>query len=264
MRNRMHTFTTALFLALGTGLLFGGVEKKQFNKTVPFGAGGHISVENTNGEIAVSTHADESVIITADIQVRGSSREHVQEMMDRVRILVTQRGDRLGIEADYPKSKTGGVLSWIFGNRVQVEVNFTITVPGQSNLEASSVNGKINISGIRGDVRSSTTNGSLTIGEVSGGIRARSTNGSIRVDAQTFPADAVISAETVNGSVKCYLPEDVAADVNGSTVNGSIRSDFPLRVSGRFLNRDIDGTINGGGGRIELQTVNGSVGIFHR
>ncbi|MBN2414422.1 DUF4097 family beta strand repeat protein [bacterium] len=254
----------ALCTVLGAGLLFAGVEKKHVNNIIPFRAGGDVSVKNTNGEIAVSTHSAETVIVDADIRVSGKSRERVREMLDRIRIVAEQRGDRLHIEADYPKSRTGGFFGWLFGNSVSVKVDFAVTVPERSNLDASSVNGKIEITGVTGEVQGETTNGSVRIAEISGAIRARSTNGSITIDVADFPADAGISAHTVNGSVKCYLPERVAADCSGSTVNGGIRSDFPLTVSGRFLNRDVEGTINGGGGRIELKTVNGSVGILHR
>jgi hypothetical protein len=46
-----------------------------------------------------------------------------------------------------------------------------------------------------------------------------------------------------------------------STVNGSLNSEFPLTVQGRISKHRINATINGGGRRITLKTVNGSVDL---
>jgi len=65
--------------------------------------------------------------------------------------------------------------------------------------------------------------------------------------------------ETVNGSVKVEAPSNLAPDVLMATVNGSLRSDLPLTMQGRITKNRIHGTVNGGGRRLSLKTVNGSI-----
>jgi DUF4097 and DUF4098 domain-containing protein YvlB len=55
------------------------------------------------------------------------------------------------------------------------------------------------------------------------------------------------------------LPSDVSAELSARTTNGSITTDFPIRVEGRWSRRSLEGSLNGGGQRIELRTTNGSI-----
>jgi DUF4097 and DUF4098 domain-containing protein YvlB len=64
---------------------------------------------------------------------------------------------------------------------------------------------------------------------------------------------------TVNGSIVLALPAGTGADVDARTVNGDIQTDFPLEVSGRLSKRKLSGRIGGGGRRLSLETVNGSI-----
>lgn len=70
------------------------------------------------------------------------------------------------------------------------------------------------------------------------------------------PRGAHVSANTVNGAVRV---DGVSGQIKASTVNGSINTEFPLTITGRLGPKHARGTINGGGERISISTVNGSV-----
>ncbi len=65
-------------------------------------------------------------------------------------------------------------------------------------------------------------------------------------------------------SIRLYLPSGIESDIEASTVNGRIKTDFPVKVRGKLGRKRIRGTINGGGGLIDLHTVNGSISIYER
>ena len=65
--------------------------------------------------------------------------------------------------------------------------------------------------------------------------------------------------ETVNGSVRVDAPANLSADVRMETVNGDLESDFPLTIQGRVSKHRIEARINGGGSRLTMRTVNGSI-----
>ena len=51
-------------------------------------------------------------------------------------------------------------------------------------------------------------------------------------------------------------------DVRAETVNGRLSNDFGIEVKkGRYVGASMNGTIGGGGPRIDLETVNGSIHI---
>ena len=76
--------------------------------------------------------------------------------------------------------------------------------------------------------------------------------------------NAALAFRTVNGSITLDLPPDLSAEVRANTVNGEISTDFPLAVTGRVSRRHVTGTIGGGGRRLDLDTVNGSVRLRRR
>jgi len=63
----------------------------------------------------------------------------------------------------------------------------------------------------------------------------------------------------VNGSVTLELPATLDATVSANTINGDITSDFPLTTSSKLVAHHASGVIGGGGRRVELTAVNGSV-----
>lgn len=137
-----------------------------------------------------------------------------------------------------------------------VSVMFTARVPRGVNLTAKTVNGEVEARSIDGDVRASTVNGGVHV-SAAGSAAAQTVNGS--VTASLGRTEGPLSFQTVNGSITVELPDDVAADVRAQTVHGEIDTDFPITVKGRYGMHDATGTIGGGGPRLSLQTVNGSI-----
>ncbi len=67
---------------------------------------------------------------------------------------------------------------------------------------------------------------------------------------------------SVNGGVQLKVPHDTQAQVRARCTNGRVSVDgLPFSVEGERTRRRVDGTLNGGGGRIELQTTNGGVSL---
>jgi DUF4097 and DUF4098 domain-containing protein YvlB len=122
----------------------------------------------------------------------------------------------------------------------------------------------LSVDDTEGEAILKTTNGGIEAEYMKGSVAASTTNGSISISLDDFSRDDRLDFNTTNGSIKLYLPSEVKADVRASTVNGSIRTDFPLTIQGRISRKRLNGEINGGGGTIELSTVNGGVSIYEK
>lgn len=277
---KKYTFLIVVILLLfGTATLSAFTYTKEFKKTVDFEPNGEVSVKNTNGRIEVTSWEKSEVEIYAEIKVKAGSQREGERLLEKVEIIVEKMGDRLRIEPDYPQRDDGGFLDWVFGRENQPTVNFFIKVPKQTDLTAKSTNGHLSVSDIEGDTQLGTTNGGIDAEKLAGPLDAHTTNGSIKVydlkgslDAHTtngsitasvteFHETDEIDMGATNASIRLTLPSDVKADVSASTVNGSIHTDFPLTVQGKIMKKRLQGEINGGGGKIELSTVNGSIHI---
>jgi len=236
----------------------------EFHKTISFKSGGKVSVKNINGYINAESWDKNQVKIDAEIRVKtewGSSVD-AEEIIKEVEIEIDESGDRLRIEADYPKKKHGA-FDWNFNDdeRYTVIVNYSIKIPVETDLNLDSVNGAVKAENLKGEISLKTVNGSVNVSDINGSIEASTVNGAIKARSTHLDKSDDIHLSSVNGSVGLSLPSDVAADIHASTSNGSISTDFPVTVTGKFRGKKIDGTVNGGGSSIDLSTVNGGISI---
>ncbi len=65
--------------------------------------------------------------------------------------------------------------------------------------------------------------------------------------------------KTVNGTVDLEIPEAASATIHAGLVFGLITTDFALHVHRGFVASRMDGDLNGGGPKLFLETVNGSI-----
>lgn len=248
-------FTGAVALAIALPAAPAVAQDFQWAGTVA--QGGTVEIIGVNGEIDASLSSDGRVHVTADKRARRSDEASV-------RIEVIEHSGGVTICALYPtprradrenECRPGGGRNSVNDNDVQVD--FTVRVPQGVRLDATTVNGAVDIDGLRSDVEASTVNGNLRV-RTTGSARASTVNGDLSVLMGTAPTrDAKYS--TVNGSIELGLPAEANVDIEASTVNGSIDSDFDVTVRGRFNSRSMEGRIGDGGADLELSTVNGGI-----
>jgi hypothetical protein len=170
-------------------------------------------------------------------------------------------------------------------NHVTVEIesfrrayDLDIKVPAGSSLKLETTNfGKIHVENVSGEVEVENVNGPITLQNVSGTVVASTTNGDIEAVLTRVAPDKPMSFATFNGDVDVALPADARASVRLKSQEGDVYSDFDLalkaapvkteesgKASGRFhvsIERAAQGTINGGGVELKLETYNGNIYI---
>ena len=201
-----------------------------------------VEIFGVNGAVRAVPSDDDQVHVEATLHGRRSAPE-------TVRVEVVEHEGGVTVCAVYPTPedarrendcRPGGGSRHVEDN--DVEVDFVVRMPAGVHLRAHTVNGDVDIEGLRGDAEGTTVNGDVSI-ETTGFVHA---------------------ATTVNGGILVEVPEGLEADFRASTVNGTIESDFPILVSGRVGPREMRGTIGGGGRELEVSTVNGNIRIRRR
>ncbi len=254
-----------LILLLLASAATAATARKQVKETFPLVLGGEISLENVNGRIKISSWDKESVELSAQISVKHASRRRAEEFLEEVELDINRGRDFLDIEVSHPRSRGGegffsSLFSWLFGGgKPNLTVNFTLRVPEEADLEIRTVNGRIDIDDITGQINSKTTNGNIDITGSSGTVTCRTVNGSISVVLEEVSRFDEMSFKTVNGGIRLAVPSSLRANLEAGTVNGSIQTDLALEVKGKLSRRSLKGRINGGGGYIILKTVNGGI-----
>jgi Putative adhesin len=200
-----------------------------------------------NGSVRIHGWDQSDVLVRACILAAAPSESEARTLTSQIKI-AHGPGE---IEADGPSENDSQHWS----------VSYEIWMPNASNLDAHANNGSISIDGVHGQIRFDTTNGSVRLSKVGGDVDGSTTNGSLRIDlAGNRWEGRGLHAETTNGSVRVYLPENYSARVEASTVNGRVHVDFPITVSGE-IGRNLSFELGSGGPTIEARTTNGGIYI---
>jgi hypothetical protein len=221
---------------------------EKFSQTYPLDANGSIRLENVNGSIEIIAWDRNEVSLEAEKSARN------EEGLARMHLKIESSARRLTVKTEYEKK-------WKLWETMNAKVQFKLRVPAGATLDGIEVvNSDITVTGMNGDVHLDAVNGGIEASGLSGAGRFETVNGSVRVSYTAMPTGSGISLETVNGSCVLTLPEKAAFDLDTDTVNGRVSCDFPITLesSGK---RELRGAVNGGGTRVTLESVNGSLAV---
>lgn len=223
--------------------------------TVP--AGGRFELINVNGRITAEPTDGKEVIVEGLRSAKGRSDEAAKELLAKLEIREEVGGSTVRVESRPPR------MSGFGGHEIQ----WTVKVPKGLTVDLRTVNGGVRIDGLSGEIHARTTNGGVKgqniIAET---IEASSVNGGVEIELGA-PLDSTDSIEmtTVNGGVSLHMPSESKATITARAVNGGVRvndldikrDDEDSRESER--KRRLNGTLNGGGAKVNLSTTNGGV-----
>ena len=253
------TLTVTLFAVL-SGALLGEELRDEFRELYDLSPGVSVTVENTNGSLEIASWKNDQVLVEATKVVKALGRGRAEEALERVEIDVSHSPEGLRIRTRLPRSSSG-LTNWILGRHIEARVSYRVKVPPGTPVRALTVNGNISIEAIDGRVDAETTNGQIRISGARASTKATTTNGSIRAEFDQIADIGDSDFRTTNGGITVSVPRDIACSVSASTVHGAVSTDFAIAVAssrGRGSKR-LRGDINGGGGRLSLRTVNGSI-----
>ena len=215
--------------------------------------------------------------IGGDIYVKGWNQDKIEVKAEVYRI------DDDDYRIDFDVASSGLTIvaekksSWL--KRGGGEMDFTIKVPGEFNVEIETAGGSVNVEDIKGDLSGKTAGGSLDFYGIEGDINFLTMGGSIdakkitgRLNLKTMGGGITVLASKVSGEVKTMggsiRIEDVDGALDGSTMGGSVtyrnvtgRSSSstpePLHITTMGGSIEVDEAPNGA----ELDTKGGSIEV---
>jgi hypothetical protein len=229
------------------------VQGRSFHWDGHLGRGRTLEIHGINGSIEVEGTRGGDVVV--DAEKRGHKSDP-----DEVKIQVEQTEDGVRVCALYPR-KDGSLNDECENQQVSnndVQVRYHVQVPAGVNLAAHTVNGKVEVDDLQGNVEAATVNGSIDV-STTGLATARTVNGSIRAEMGEGDWQDGLEFRTVNGSIDLTMPRNVDADLEARSMNGRIVSDFPITATGHITSRRLSGSIGDGGPRLRMETINGGI-----
>jgi DUF4097 and DUF4098 domain-containing protein YvlB len=117
-------------------------------------------------------------------------------------------------------------------------------VPRGTTLNLESFSGKLEVTGVVGE------------------IDAETFSGDIEIDATSAAQVPAMSAETFSGNIQARVPASASGRVRFNSFSGTVRSDLPIDMGGRGKRRDFSGDLgNGSGPTLRFTTFSGNLRI---
>jgi DUF4097 and DUF4098 domain-containing protein YvlB len=252
----LGTICALLVLALGAHASdHHGAYTEEFHQTYALAPGGHVELDNINGDVHISTWDQNEVKVDAVKYADSKDR------LDEARIEIDSGKNYLSIRTNY--SDENLTFNWGSHNNPP-SVEYTLTVPRAISLdEIKLINGALDIAGVSGEVRASCINGRLEAHNLTGRAELSTINGHLEAKFDQLSGSS-IELKSVNGYVELTIPSDSKAEIEASTVSGGIQNDFGLHVNHhRFVGHDLRGELGNGGPHVKLENVNGRIEIRH-
>lgn len=277
MKKYQHTAIMIAFLLLA-GILAFTQEGRTDRTTVPFSdpsKPGFIEASVYNGSVIVRGYEGKEVIVEAKIREKLISEEKAEredEKAKGMRRIVGSSGTGLEVEEE------DNVME-IDVSSMKQTVDLTIQVPFNTSMEIGSYsNGEVIIENITGEIEANNYNGKVTLTGISGSALANTYNGAVTVVFTRVDADKPMSFSTWNGDVDVTFPATVKANVKMRSEMGDVYSDYDIQIKqvpqkvvederqegGGYkisFEKDIYGSINGGGPEYQFKTYHGDIFI---
>jgi hypothetical protein len=226
-----------------------------------------------SGSIRVTAGTGRDLIVTSG--EAGASGRRAQR--DAAPPGMTRIGGRPGLDIEEDHN-----VVTIAAGSMGTGADLTIETPVNTNLQLKTINGStIEVTGVNGDHEIENTNGSIKLTNVSGSVVAHTVNGGVTASLDRISGDKPMSFTSLNGKIDVTLPADTKARLRLKSDNGSIFSDFDVKLeadsnkpvvedsrsqNGKYrisVDRNVTGTINGGGPEYTFQTMNGNI-LIHK
>lgn len=242
-------------------VLYGEELEDHGQKTFNVHSGGTLDFGSEYGSVTVKAGDSQMATIQLDRKVEASTAEEAKKILDDLQIEASQEGDTIHYRAKFntgwESSDGDGERSFCHDHRCLSyarnlrQMNFTITVPKQFNLDLGTQGGHMEIGDIDGKVQAETSGGHLSIGNIGGPVDARTAGG--HIDLASAKGNAEL--QTAGGHIHCG---DVEGNVNARTAGGGISLG---KIKGKVAAETAGGSIDiaGAADAVQAKTAGGSI-----
>ncbi len=224
-----------------------------FDRTLQVSGAVNLDVTTGSGDITVKTGSNQVVVhgtIHSNNWLFGSSDSAVHQVESTPPI--EQNGNTIRIGYNLPEDV-----------KRHVSIDYEITVPAQTSLQAHSGSGNLDLAGVRSGLQAQTGSGDIRLRDVAGNPRVQTGSGNIRGEDVSAP----FYAQTGSGDIEASLTGSGDVDVHAGSGTIRVRGiKGGTRARTGSGNIEADGTVTGpwqlhsGSGNISL-AVGSSTGF---
>ena len=236
-QNTLLLGTVALVGALGAGCNKGPAGSGSFERTLTVTGAVRLELDNGSGDVRISTGPAGQVRIHGDFRLRPWPWENVRQRVEDLtrNPPIEQRGNLIRVGQDRYRLR-------------HARVDYTISVPAETELRARTGSGGLEVRGVRGRAHLETGSGDITAETI--GSDAEASTGSGAIHLSTIEGE--VQASTGSGEIRL---ENIRGHIRLNTGSGDIEI---RRPGGRVIARTGSGDIEASGVSGDLRISTGS------
>ncbi|KQS27673.1 DUF4097 family beta strand repeat-containing protein [Dyadobacter sp. Leaf189] len=254
-------------LLLGVGVLYclsrADAQNLEFKTKLANSKEKKVVIEMAAADIKIEGHNSDEVFIAA-----SSGYEAPPDRAKGLKPLYYSGVDNTGI----------GLSVVTEGNTLKVDkvtrkdVKYTIRLPKQVAVLFQETNwsggSNVVVANMDGDLEIRTNNANINLNKVTGPVVANSTSGNVNVVFSGLSQSKPTAISTISGEIDVSLPATAKSNMKLRSINGEMYTDFDLGVKNAKdgLSRlgganNIEGSTNGGGVEVQLNTISSNIYI---
>ncbi|MEO8190133.1 MAG: DUF4097 family beta strand repeat-containing protein [Acidobacteriota bacterium] len=256
------------------GLLAAGIAAaspgsvREFHRTLPLSADGHLSISTYKGSITVTSWDRAEADVSARVEADGTE-DDAEEKVARTEVRIDGGGSSVRVRSDYDKVRDhsfAGLFGFGFGFGFGLHkgtlplVHYTIRMPATARLDIEDYKSRTSVAGLRADLKLHTYKGEVVVDNLDGAAHVETYKGDVRVSFARYAHPSRF--ETYKGTFEVRLPKDsrFELDADGGR-RGEVDSDFQVatRSTSRRGGERARGSVNGGGPSLRFESSRGSL-----
>lgn len=237
-------------------------------------------IKNLHGSVTVEAYNGETIELSINEEIRGSSSE-IEQAKNELEYILERDGNRIFA---YLTAPFINVKRYEDRFSYNVDMNdrsyrfthdITVRVPQNVYLEASTINkGIVSVTGRFPDIEAGNVNGDITLANIVSATDVSTVNGNIEIIYDEKPVSDS-NFNTVNGEINLYFPDDLSVDIYFSSLHGDLYTDFDnitrlnpevnkkTKSRGQTVTYRLDKStpvrIGNGGTKLRFELLNGDV-----
>lgn len=253
-------------------------ERETVNRSVRIGNSGELSLTSLAGDITVTRGSGADLQIEAVKTARGQNAEDARQMLQLLRIDITERGSRVDVKTVYPSAQE---LPGPQRRQFNASVAYNITAPSGTRLSIRTVSGTVKVTDIRGELSLESTSGDVVItgGErittaktISGNVNVLNSTSQVPFEAHTISGHVTlrqvkaprVELGSVSGNV--IIGEVEIPTIEAQSMSGDVEFNSPFAKGGRYEFSSHAGTVRlviggGTGFELEVSSFGGSIQV---
>lgn len=202
----------------------------RMHRSMPSAGVTQVAITNVAGAVSVTAWD------RAGVDIRALTYGSDQAAVDRTHVVVDRNGSQISVKTQYDRSG-------FFGNQNGGEVDYTIRVPKNLNVNVTNVSGPITIAGVAGSVEANDVSGRLdaNLGSLSG--------------------TRTVHMKAISGPITVRIARASNASVEASTISGPVDFFFPSNKHQGYAGTSASGRVGSGSASMTLNTISGPISV---